>query len=250
MPIINFFSDLHLEDSPLDYVQPECDVIAVLGDIAPGYQVIDWVEKHLAHLPIPVVIIPGNHEGYYRNWYDMLAVYEKAYREMGVDFLYNKSVLIKDTLFIGGTLFTDFSLFGVPNKRMEKAPTTMTDYLCVDGANGKITPEEVLIEHIKTRTFIEQTLEDNQKRHQTVVMTHHAPSVKSLGIDRSSKYGPYYASNLEPMILKHQPDLWLHGHIHKTVEYFIGETLVMSNPRGRSPLHVNPDFDIDITIKI
>jgi Icc-related predicted phosphoesterase len=41
-----------------------------------------------------------------------------------------------------------------------------------------------------------------------------------------------FASNLEDLILRHQPELWVHGHIHHVRDYPIGDTRVVCNPRG------------------
>jgi hypothetical protein len=41
-----------------------------------------------------------------------------------------------------------------------------------------------------------------------------------------------YASNLEALIMRRQPELWIHGHIHEAADYSIGDTRVVCNPRG------------------
>ncbi len=41
-----------------------------------------------------------------------------------------------------------------------------------------------------------------------------------------------YASNLDDFITKHQPDFWIHGHIHAPSRYSIGKTEVICNPHG------------------
>lgn len=242
---------MHLEWRPLKYIQPECDVVVIAGDGGPGFQLVDWVEKELSTLDIPVVVIAGNHEFYGRNLHHHMSDLKTRYRNMGVDFLHNESVIIKDTLFIGGTLWTDFNLFGNSVMQMLKAPGVMNDYLHITGEASLITPDEILSEHNKTKAFISTVIANNKKdTHplKTCVVTHHAPSAQSLGRNKTNQFAPMYASNLESDILEWQPDVWLHGHIHTPVEYFIGDTLVMSNPRGRRG--ENPNFEIEMTIKI
>jgi Icc-related predicted phosphoesterase len=41
-----------------------------------------------------------------------------------------------------------------------------------------------------------------------------------------------FASDLEELILRHRPVLWVHGHIHHATDYLIGATTVVCNPRG------------------
>ncbi len=43
---------------------------------------------------------------------------------------------------------------------------------------------------------------------------------------------PAFNSDLEPLILRHQPELWVHGHTHWSVDYAVGRTRVYSNQRG------------------
>lgn len=246
--VINFLSDLHLENRNMQYTHPECDVVVIAGDGAPGTQLVDWIDQNMIEVNVPIIVIAGNHESYYQNLSDHMAVLKKRYFDIGVDFLHNESIVIKDTLFIGGTLWTDFNLFNDQTIRMRMARKLMNDYETIQGINGKIKPEEILVEHNKTVEFISSTLEHNNNRYQTCVVTHHAPSIQSLGVESTNKYAPFYASNLEPLIEKYQPEIWLHGHIHKSVSYFIGETLVLSNPRGRPG--DNHNFDCTNTIKI
>lgn len=41
-----------------------------------------------------------------------------------------------------------------------------------------------------------------------------------------------YASDLEQTMMEFGPDLWVHGHTHHAVDYHVGATRVVSNPRG------------------
>ncbi len=68
-----------------------------------------------------------------------------------------------------------------------------------------------------------------------VIMSHHAPSFQST--HERFKNDPYnfcFASELseEILALPKPPKLWIHGHMHDACDYMIGETRVVSNPRG------------------
>ena len=51
-------------------------------------------------------------------------------------------------------------------------------------------------------------------------------------------------------ISRHYPILWLHGHTHNNIDYYIGNTRVLCNQRGYSPSHLNADFDDDFIVHI
>ena len=65
------------------------------------------------------------------------------------------------------------------------------------------------------------------------MITHHAPSPRSIH-PRSARdpLMPGYASDLEEVIERFQPALWIHGHVHRAVDFSIGRTRVLANPRG------------------
>lgn len=66
----------------------------------------------------------------------------------------------------------------------------------------------------------------------TVVVTHHAPSAASLPPETGHNVGFCYASDLDGLILSHQPAEWIHGHTHHAVDYQIGETRIRSVSLG------------------
>lgn len=65
----------------------------------------------------------------------------------------------------------------------------------------------------------------------TVVVTHHAPSAKSVGVPITAADAAF-ASDLEETVLRHRPSLWVHGHIRWHSDYVFGDTRVSANPRG------------------
>jgi Icc-related predicted phosphoesterase len=84
---------------------------------------------------------------------------------------------------------------------------------------------------------------DSAELQQRCVVTHHAPSARSLRGDYTEGLTPaMYASDLEPLVLAYQPELWLHGHVHRSSDYMIGAARVVCNPRGYFGHEVNPEF--------
>ena len=86
-----------------------------------------------------------------------------------------------------------------------------------------------------------------------VVITHHAPSFMSVN-DRykgDTLMNGGYASELGEFILDHENiKLWCHGHMHDPVDYMIGTTRIVANPRGyvgqEDTDRFNPNFVVEL----
>jgi Icc-related predicted phosphoesterase len=65
------------------------------------------------------------------------------------------------------------------------------------------------------------------------VVTHHLPHPGSVAKQHfGSALNPAFVSNLEWLISKHSPALWVHGHTHTGCDYRVGETRIVCNPLG------------------
>jgi hypothetical protein len=85
----------------------------------------------------------------------------------------------------------------------------------------------------------------------TVVMTHHAPSRRSIaGRYASDDLSPAFASDLEVLVAASRAALWQHGHVHDCFDYMLGKTRVRTNPRGYYGYELNPEFDPNLVIDI
>ena len=162
--------------------------------------------------------------------------------KFGVHFLLDDTVEIDDVRFIGGTLWTDFYAgAGTLQHHVGEArgPRGMTDYKAIrrwstaqQGKRKRARPEDTIALHKRTRRYIENVL-DVPFDGETVVVTHHAPHPQSLDAAHGGRLDWCYASDLSSIMNRPDaPALWLHGHIHKSVDYVVGGTRVMSNPRG------------------
>ena len=83
----------------------------------------------------------------------------------------------------------------------------------------------------------------------TVVVTHHAPSDRSI----STKYSgdtlnAAFASDLTDLM--GPAVLWIHGHMHNSSDYIERGTRVICNPRGYMPFEPNPDFNPDLVVEV
>ena len=153
-------------------------------------------------------------------------------RDRGIHVLSSgQSVVIGATRFVGATLWTDFGLADDRYASEAWAAKHMPEYQRVRRADGAlIWPADTSAAHRQHRVAIEAVL-STPHAGPTVVITHHAPSAKSIAgaVDIADAA---FASNLEAMITRHQPTLWVHGHVHQHCDYLIGNTRVLANPRG------------------
>ncbi len=265
---INLLSDLHLEFMPMQHVVPvEADVVIMAGDIHPGVRGIIWAYENIG---IPTVMVAGNHEFYgkrilQKHYPKMQAKTDEMNKLAGdvrYHFLQDKTIVIDGVRFIGTTLWTDFNLNNNQPMDMMYAQQVMNDYYEIHQADDKIpqgkklSPHTVLTEHHIARHFIRSELEKPFDG-KTVVVTHHGPTELSIDSDfKAERSNAFYVSRLENLIFEFEPVLWVHGHVHRSVNYKIGDTRIITNPRGYpvgfGPMHQmeNENFDPDILIEI
>ena len=119
----------------------------------------------------------------------------------------------------------------------------MNDYHAADQQ-----PEDTLEEHLNTREWFERCIP--MLRGPVFVITHHAPSPKSVKGRYKGSEG-MYSTNLESFIAKHENVLWwAHGHIHECSDYKIDQCRVIANPRGYNHSELNPRFELAQEIEI
>ncbi|MDE3783409.1 metallophosphoesterase [Sinorhizobium meliloti] len=232
-------SDLHLEfGQPFVGPPPDADVLVCAGDLLTRGIVpsIEWLATNIPS-SMPVVFTAGNHE-YYAG--SMLESIRDARllrdRYPDIHFLENETVDIGDVRFIGATLWTDFRLNGGdPELAMAAAQSGMNDYRKIKFSKlpyRKFKPIHAYRKHHESRAFLKSALENATAR-KTVVLTHHAPSSRSIPPEfKGDPLSACYASDLEDLLVEGQPDLWVHGHVHQKVHCQVGKTKLIANPRG------------------
>lgn len=83
-----------------------------------------------------------------------------------------------------------------------------------------------------------------------VIITHHAPSKKSVPPQHQEDLlSAAYASHLDDLVASSGSTLWIHGHLHNQLDYTIGLTGVVCNPRGY-PDEPNDLFNSKLVIEI
>ena len=128
----------------------------------------------------------------------------------------------------------------------------MTDYrkIRVQPQYRRLRSLDTCALHHRSRRWLQAQL-DALDGERVVVVTHHAPSVRSVPARYAADpLSAAYASNLDDLILSASPLLWVHGHIHDSFDYVIGDTRVVCNPRGYLPHEPNDAFQADLVLAL
>lgn len=253
---IQYQSDLHLEfeHGDIRYQIPDisADIIVLAGDIgltSPLY--FDWVLEQTKGTP--TILILGNHEPYRDVLQGSYGQWKKVMANTHVHVLDNSTVELSGIRFIGSTLWTDYKLFdNDPSEAQGMSHGMINDYRLIefeeDNQRRRFSPEDAMCLHQESLSYIIAEL-NKPFSGSTLVVSHHAPSPQSLPVnDRSDKLRASYASDLSAIIQELQPEAWIHGHLHNSSDYRIGKTQVLCNPRGYSPLKLNPEFDPEASL--
>lgn len=238
-------SDLHddFSRSAIGIWQPpadvDADVLIVAGDIAGRLSTMgrDWLENQRRRLGIPIIVVAGNHD-YWQGSVDReVDRFRDRVQLDGIHVLDGETVEIGGVRFVGGTLWTDYAICrDGTHKGQIEALASMNDFRYTRSGTGqdrpRLTPQHLIGIHARHRKAIVETLATPHDG-PTVVVTHHAPSTRSLRHGEvRERLDAAYASNLEDVMLAGRPALWIHGHIHRQQDYRVFDTRVICNPRG------------------
>ncbi len=222
----------------------EQEFVIIAGDISGNpLNVKNFIEKNISN----GVFVEGNHLGYSESGDIYLDYKQGANRFLSEEFNNNikfleNDIYIKDDIFIiGCTLYTDFNLNGTVDISMGIAHSSMNDYNYVKcehkGEIARLFPDKTVEWHNKSINHIDfwcNVAKEKYPELKVVVVTHHAPSEKSIGEEyRHSSLNPAYASDLEWLIEKYDNiRLWVHGHVHHDCDYKINNCRVICHPFG------------------
>lgn len=254
-------SDLHREfwkrrQVGFDLSESQPDVVILAGDIdTSGVRAVQWAAE--AFHGTPVIYVHGNHEGYGHNLDDEIEKIRAAGAATdNVKFLDCDEQVIGSVRFLGAALWTDFKLFGDDRRyfAMTKSEEVMTDYRRIRLASkgyGKLRAKDTAYFHEQHKGWIAEKLTEPHTG-PTVVVTHMAPSIQSVPSQYANDLtSSAYASSLDEVVSR--ANLWVHGHVHESFDYRIGQCRVVCNPFGYmakdgSPENesFNPSFVVEI----
>ena len=251
---LNILSDLHLGLGPLEPPRNGADVIILAGDLARPKQAVSWASG----LSKPAIYVPGNHEFYGGSIAAGTDELRRLCGASGIHLLCNDEIVIAGVRFLGTTLWTDFMLFGEGEKRVEaiqQAHGFMRDFSRIrvdETGQALFTPADSAALFALQSAWLEHRLAQAHAG-PTVVITHHAPSRKSIHPRfADSLLNACFVSDAEHLIDASRAQLWVHGHTHDSFDYVVNGTRVVCNPRGyaKNGANENPLFDPNFLVEI
>lgn len=250
---IQLLSDLHLEENLgfMPQPAPGADVLVLAGDIGSYQQGSaltavgdeDFGLGRFADWPMPVIVVPGNHE------YDTLdfdathARLRATCERLGLRWLERETLVLHGVRFVGTTLWADFdalvprgptTTLGEQLDARHKAFRAADHYLRIAGTTRHGQPflaqeirEHALLCQDWLRAALAQPFDGP-----TVVVTHFAPSLRShdprYGLQPGTAGFCNALDDLLPLA-----DLWLHGPLHCANDWRDASGCrVVANPLG------------------
>lgn len=259
---LQILSDLHAEVAP-DRLPLAADLAAgadaavLAGDLARAPDSVAVAAALFPEAPL-LVLVAGNHEGY-ATGLDIDAGLDAMRLAAARASSGGRRVLVLEdeaavaevggvpVRFLGCTLWTDYALFGAPERHGPLAHRCLNDHRMIRGrAGGMLALEEVVSRFAASRAFLARALEDPFDG-PTVVVTHHLPSMRSVAPHyRRDPVSAGFASRCDDLVAKGAA-LWVHGHTHASRLWRDRSgTLVACNPCGYprpGGKRENPDFD-------
>lgn len=265
---LRIMSDLHLDvNAGYPFRTKASEIFTIIcGDISAYYnKTSKWLNRYVKN----GVFVAGNHIVYTESGHSLqyfLQRYEEDYPlSAPLSFLNDTYKIIEDVVFVGGTLWTDYRLYGSETQDLHQWWATQYlndfrfgkfnpahDLMCENIKSLlKLRPEHCVLMFQKTLATIDTVCKQFPDK-KIVVVTHHAPSQQSIPEQyKNDAISPAYASNLENFILDHPNiKLWCHGHIHTACDYQIGNCRIVCNPRGYVKHCENTGFKKDLAINL
>ncbi|MCC6247180.1 MAG: metallophosphoesterase [Rubrivivax sp.] len=254
---LQLLSDLHLETEDFEPAPlAGAELLVLAGDIDATWAAY----ARFAGWPVPVLVVPGNHEFDGRELTRALPAFRAMCARHGLTLLHRESVVItaadgQRVRFVGTPRWSDFDLFGADQR--ERAMRAARYFLRLMGGTRGGRPldaaalrEEGLICRAWLETELARTARapDGGTRWDiTVVVTHFGPSLASADPRYGAQPGTASFCNADDDLLP-RADLWLHGHLHCRHDYLVPRarrrpTRVVSQARGMADKGEPDGFD-------
>jgi predicted phosphodiesterase len=251
---LNILSDLHLGFDAFDRPENAADVVVLAGDISRPREAAAWALR----FGKPVLYVLGNHEFYGGSIEGAASELKRLCAGTHVHVLDDSEIVMGGVRFLGSTLWSDFDLFGDGERRaaaMAEARRMLRDFSRIRvgaAASALFTPDDCAELFKHHARWLDARL-DAPHPGPTVVITHHAPSRKSIHPRfADSLLNACFVSDAEHLLGAHRVQLWIHGHTHDSFDYRVNGTRIVCNPRGyaRDGVNENPRFDPDLIIEV
>jgi predicted phosphodiesterase len=252
--ILNILSDVHLSQGPLPVPVTDADVVVLAGDVGRPEAAASWASSFAK----PVLYVAGNHEFYGGSIAGTMKQLKQLCAGTDVRVLDCDEVIVAGVRFLGTTLWTDFRLYGDGPQRaaaVKEAVRFMRDFSRIragETSDVPFAPDDAAALFASQAAWLAARLAEPFPG-RTVVITHHAPSRKSIHPRfADSLLNACFVSDAEQLVDGKSACLWIHGHTHDSFDYVLNGTRVVCNPRGyaRNGVDENPSFDPRFVVEI
>lgn len=237
---ISMMSDIHTEfmgDCGRKFVgsldENACDVLVLAGDISAGPDLPETLRNFVLKFE-KIVYVCGNHEHYRMKREDLKSIlvdtqYFAMMRNREFHWLENGFCEIDGQRFVGATMWFPNDIGNI------KFESNLSDFLVIPDFKRWVYDTNAL-----SCRFLKENIQEND-----VVITHHAPSNKSIDPKyQGSDLNRFYVTDVEHIALENRPKLWIHGHMHDSKDYLLGDCRVVCNPHGYFGTNdINPNFN-------
>jgi len=189
----------------------------------------------------PILFVAGNHEYYTK---EDMTLGEENFKKFikqypHVHFLQDEAISINGVNFFGGTMWTELNKGHLGTIRA--VTKGMNDYKIIYNKGINLKATDTIEFHEKFKSKLIEWFETSMNGPR-IVITHHSPIHSDDPIINHSTINPAFVSlDMEDIIDKYQPDLWIYAHTHYPDDRTIGMTRIVSNPRGYP--HYNGEFE-------
>lgn len=221
----------------------EIDLMLLAGDIHILAEAVRYAGELAEYLECEVCFVPGNHEFY--DGLDMpLAI---ASARKAVEAEPRLHLLDRDRVdlnldgrtvsILGATLWTDYQLLGSSaaaiGRAMATAQKSLSDHTLIRYMGRRFGVSDALALHREARDWLSvEAPRARQDADVVIITTHHAPIHGANGVYEGGELSPAFASDLSMEIETWQPDLWVWGHTHVSMDSRLGGTQLVSSQRG------------------
>lgn len=239
---IQYASDLHLEFSENRAflkehpIKPIGDILVLAGDIV-LFKVMerhqDFFDYCADHFEA-TYWVPGNHEYYSSSIISRTGAFQEDIKS-NVHLVNNVKIKHGDVNLLFSTLWSYIS----PIHQWE-IESGLNDFRVIRNGNRRFNVNDYNRLHSVSRYFLENNLDDEN----TVVVTHHAPTLMNYPEQyRGSTLNEAFAVELFDLIERKQPAAWIYGHTHGNIpDFTIGKTQLLTNQLGYIAANEHLDY--------
>lgn len=182
---IHVLSDLHLEFAAFNPEPTDANTVVLAGDINVRSSGIESARETFPDQEI--IYVAGNHEFYGSQRLELILKLQEQCALYEVHFLDNRAIQLqtdndeKPVRFLGATLWTDFLLFGdeLREKCIMYGEMHLNDFRRIGDGRIDFSPQKSIQLHKQSLFFLKGEL-DVPFDGETVVITHHLPSMHSV----------------------------------------------------------------------